>query len=51
MYNLYKFNINGVDIYVNAGSAESAAEKVNKKFYPAVTVTADDAHWCPHFIQ
>lgn len=51
MNNLYKFNINGVDIYVAAGSSESAARKINDKFYPAVTVAPEDATWCSHFIQ
>lgn len=51
MNNLYKFNINGVNIYVSAGSPASAADKVNQKFYPVTNVSENDAHWCPHFIQ
>lgn len=43
MNNLYKFNINGVAIYVTAGSSEAAAQKINDKFYPAVTVAPENA--------
>lgn len=51
MSNLYKFVINGVNIYVSAGSPASAADKVNQKFYPVTNVSENDAQWCPHFIQ
>lgn len=50
MNSLYKFNITGIDVYVAASSAKSAAEKVNKKYYPLVIVTKNDAKWCPRFI-